>query len=133
MQNKQAPAEAWSKMASKIKSEETSRVREASRSSKINPNSNEAQAYICPICLDPIKDASDESTAEDAIVCEGRCNTWFHRKCAGLSKAVYEAATVSSAPFYFPHCRLDTQKSEIASLKCTIQLLFEDAHAFFAK
>ena len=116
-------------MASKKKTVETSRVSETSRSSKIKKNSSQTQAFTCPICLDPIKDTSEDSTGEDAIVCEGRCNTWLHRKCAGLSKAAYDAATSSSASFYCPHCRLDTQESEIASLKCTIQQLVEDVYS----
>ena len=116
-------------MASKKKTEETSLVSETSSSSKIKKNSSETQAFTCPICLDPIKDASDDSTGEDAIVCEGKCNTWMHRKCAGHSKAAYEAVTISSASFYCPHCRLDTQESEIASLKRTIQQLVEDVHS----
>ena len=116
-------------MASKKKIEETSRVSETSSSSKIKNNSSKTQAFTCPICLDLIKDASDDSTGEDAIVCEGKCNTWLHRKCAGLSKAAYEAATISSGSFYCPHCRLDMQESEIALLKRTIQQLVEDVHS----
>ena len=118
------------KMGFKKKSGETSRVLEASRSSKIKKNSSKTQAFTCPICLDTIKDASDDSTGEDAIVCEGRCNTCLHRKCADVSKAAYEAATISYASFYCPQCRLDTQEYEIVSLKRTIQQLVEDVHSF---
>ncbi len=116
-------------MASKKKSEDSNRVSDGSRSSKVKKNSRETKSFTCPICLDPIKDASNNSCGEDAIVCEGSCNTWLHRKCAGLSKEAYEAATTSSVSFYCPHCRLDRQESEIASLKRMIQHLVEDVRS----
>ena len=57
----------------------------------------------------------------------------MHRRCAGLSKASYEAATGSATPFYCPHCRLDSHETEIASLKCVIQQLVEDVRSLGAE
>ena len=34
--------------------------------------------YLCPICEKPV-------IRREAIFCEGECNTWLHKKCAGFS------------------------------------------------
>ena len=51
------------------------------------------------------------------IFCEGQCQSWLHRKCAGLTQAVFEEAKKSEKPFHCCNCRLDCQEKEISSLK----------------
>ena len=80
-------------MATKAKLDGRPSLVDAFKTVKTKNKVSELLSYTCPICLDPIKDASNDCAGEDAIVCEGRCNTWLHR-CAGLSKASYETATV---------------------------------------
>lgn len=106
---------------------------DAPKTVKTKNRVSDSPDFTCPICLDPIKDATNDCAGEDAIVCEGRCSTWLHRRCAGLSKASYEAATGSSTPFFCPHCRLDSHEAEIASLKCVIKQLVEDMRSLGAK
>ena len=115
------------------KSEGFGRVIEASKPSKTKKKLSETLVFKCPICLDRIKDASNDTTGEDEIACEGRCNKWLHRRCSGLSKAAYEPATSSSSPFYCPHCRLDSHESESASLKCMINKLVEDVYSLLVR
>ena len=43
---------------------------------------------ICPISDDVIKDSSLKTKGHDSMFCDGVCNTWLHRGCAGLSKPV---------------------------------------------
>ena len=36
----------------------------------------EGNTYICPICMDAIKEADNTNDSHDAIFCEGTCNSW---------------------------------------------------------
>ena len=79
------------------------------------PKKNQLPSVICPICEEPIVDGTHES-----IECEGMCKAWLHRRCAGLSKAAFEAATVSPDPFLCSHCRLAAQSYELLALKSAV-------------
>ena len=74
----------------------------------------------CAICLDIIIEADESNDGQDAIYCEGMCQGWLHRGCAGLSK---KAFNVMTEPYYCPHCLLSDLKKEIASLKDVVQIL----------
>ena len=82
--------------------------------------------HICPICEDVIVDQSSSNKGHDSVFCDGLCNTWLHRGCAGLSKLAFEQVVASSDSFYCPHCSLLQQKKEIASLKATVERLSSD-------
>ena len=82
---------------------------------------NQLPNVICPICEEPVIDETHES-----IECEGMCKAWLHRGCAGLSKAAFQAATVSPDPFLCPHCRLVAQTSELSALKLSVSTLSSD-------
>ena len=56
-------------------------------------------SVTCPVCLDPIIEATDETNGQEAIFCENICNSWLHRQCAGLYAR-------TKGPFYCPHCHL---------------------------
>ena len=58
--------------------------------------SNTTGDFTCPICEEIVQDlpADKESEAghdHDAVFCEGKCNTWLHRRCAGLSRSLFVA------------------------------------------
>ena len=78
---------------------------------------------ICPICLEVIQDSSKSKKGHDSIFCEGQCNSWLHRGCAGLPKSVFTSLLDSSDPFYCPHCQLKEHSSTILDLKATIASL----------
>ena len=46
--------------------------------------------HVCVlyVCIEVIEEKSDKNEGHDAIYCEGKCNSWLHRQCAGLSKPV---------------------------------------------
>jgi len=50
------------------------------------------------ICLESI-------SGEDSIFCEGACDSWVHRRCAGQPKIVIESIKLSDKPFLCPFCR----------------------------
>lgn len=78
----------------------------------------------CPICEEVIKEATDDSPGDEAIYCEGQCEAWFHRKCAGISKKAYEQAGESENPFYCMSCLQVHYNQEISQLKEQLALLF---------
>ena len=42
-------------------------------------------------------------------MCEGHCDSWLHRKCAGLSFKAFTIVMQSPTAFCFSHCRLEIQ------------------------
>jgi len=64
---------------------------------------DQSEFEVCPMCLEPIVDASDQAEGHDAIFCEGDgCRAWHHRWCASVTKKRYALLSVSDAPFYCP-------------------------------
>lgn len=78
---------------------------------------------VCPICLEAIVDGNVKRKGHDSILCEGRCQEWVHRQCAGLSQAAFNTASMSSTPFKCPRCLLACQSDDISSLKDEIKAL----------
>ena len=37
-----------------------------------------------PVCDVVINEDGDDVTRDDAVFCEGICDTWMHRKCVGM-------------------------------------------------
>ena len=96
------------------------------RSKRKRPQQNspgDSNATICPICLDPIIDATTDAEGQEAIYCESICDAWIHRQCAGPSKTLYEVYQNGDDPFYCPHCRLAIQEQKLHELKSTIDSL----------
>jgi len=53
---------------------------------QINQNNKKAKRNtICLICDETIKEPTKHRKGDEAIYCEGFCEAWIHRKCAGLS------------------------------------------------
>ena len=80
---------------------------------------------ICPICMELIVESTKSKAGHDAIYCEGYCNSWLHRRCAGLSKPLFASMEKSKDPFHCPHCQLKNHSDEITKLKTTIASLTE--------
>ena len=78
------------------------------------------------ICHDVIEDSSPKTKGHDSVICDGVCNTWLHRGCAGLSKPDFKKLAASNEPFYCPHCSLAQHKNEIDALKAIIENLSSD-------
>lgn len=80
--------------------------------SKLGQKGKEA---MCPIC--------EEEIGDEAIQCDGPCNAWLHRRCAGLSKPAFVAASQPSIVFNCPLCRLSMNECEIKALKESVEML----------
>ena len=80
--------------------------------------SKKAKSLVCKVCEDEV---TDQSKTKDSIFCEGMCDGWIHRYCAGLSTTAFLHFQASSEPFICPHCKLLTQakaNKNDASDKC---------------
>ena len=77
----------------------------------------------CPICEEVIKESTDDAPGDEPIFCEGQCEAWYHRRCAGISKSAYESASESENPFYCMSCLQVHYNNEISQLKEQIAAL----------
>ena len=78
---------------------------------------------VCCVCDCVIVEDTNEKDGEDAIFCEGSCNSWLHRKCAGLSSETFQHLSDSNKPFLCVYCLLPNQAVQIAELKSTLAKL----------
>ena len=81
---------------------------------------------ICPVFLDPILDATENTEGQEAIFCQSTCNSWIHRQCAGLSQVLFKIFEESDEPFYCPHCRLASQDKQLQELKSMVDVLSKE-------
>ena len=84
----------------------------------------------CPICNDSIEEASGDNPGQEAVFCDGQCDDWLHRQCAGLSRSRFIEISKTEDPFYCPHCLLTQQGDEIASLKLQLTQIFKEFSEF---
>lgn len=70
----------------------------------------------CLICLEPILEADDHCVGEEAVFCEGQCQGWIHRKCAGVPRPVFDKLGESDAVFLCTYCMQVSQSNEISRL-----------------
>jgi len=78
---------------------------------------------MCSICNKRIVDRCDKDKGEDAVYCEGKCNSWVHRQCAGLTQPCFKLISESKAPFLCVYCLLIQQASQINQLQNTVNNL----------
>ena len=74
-------------------------------------------SVTCSVCEETIPDATKAEQTQDLIFCAGKCATWLHRQCAGLSVSAFKLLDNSEEPYLCPNCKLDAQKIEMDNLK----------------
>ena len=74
----------------------------------------------CIICEKVIKEPEGKSKGQDSVFCEGTCQGWLHRTCAGLPKQIFQAISTSQDPFLCQCCRSIKQEDTIKDLHNTI-------------
>ena len=113
-------------LAADVHNEPGKRGRKSSENSPLGKHSKkkkEGNPCICPICIEVIEEKSDKNEGHDAIFYEGKCESWLHRQCAGLSKPVFIYFRDSDISFHCPHCRLLYYDSQFSDLKSTVTQL----------
>ena len=58
----------------------------------------------CSVCEDEILESINTQDGQDAVFCEGSCQGWMHKGCAGLTKAAFTRVSSSKDPFTCLHC-----------------------------
>ena len=75
----------------------------------------------CAVCEQCIVDGRDQ-----ALLCEGYCDCWHHRYCAGVSLPQYERLSSSEEPFYCAVCVQERYTEELSELRKTVTLLRDE-------
>ena len=78
---------------------------------------------VCAICQKEIIDRSDGCAGEDSIFCEGACQRWLHRSCAGLPDPAFDLIHDSDEPFYCFPCSMASHAAEIKELRALVASL----------
>ena len=84
--------------------------------------SAEGEGEVCIVCDRIILEPSDSTEGEDAVFCEGNCQGWLHRTCAGLSRPAFDNLN-ESTPYLCSFCTFTLQYKEICDLKETVKTL----------
>ena len=84
---------------------------------------SKADEIDCLVCEKAILESDEETDGHEALFCEGECQGWIHRKCAGITRIGYDKLGESTIPFLCSYCTLVKQHNEIDSLKDTIKTL----------
>ena len=71
----------------------------------------------CPICLDTIVEATKTKKVDDAILCDGSCESWMHRRCAGLSESHFKIYVNSDISFIVLIVNWPTKLTKLNHLK----------------
>ena len=79
---------------------------------------------ICDICCNEVIET--ESNTEGALFCEGACQKWVHRSCAGVTRYHFEKLSKSDDPWYCPCCTVVSQNKQIDTLKFKIESLMAE-------
>lgn len=97
------------------------RVTTPASESKLESTATASDA--CPICAQPIEDASETNEGQAALFCEGDCQCWYHSWCAGVSRQRYQSLAESTEPFLCPACTSQQQQRTIQELQGNVQAL----------
>ena len=87
---------------------------------KVSEKKNKKEDVICIICdsivLEDNED-DEEQIGDEAIFCEGLCQGWLHRKCAGLSNTFFKKFTGTNRKFLCVFCQLFEQVTLVEELR----------------
>jgi len=92
------------------------------KKTKSATNIEEVQCEVCLVCDCAIVEASETTEGQDAVFCEGDCQWWIHRVCAGLTRLAFENLS-ESIPYLCSYCTFTNQSTEICNLKETVKAL----------
>jgi len=78
--------------------------------------------FVLAICHEIILEGEE---GQDAVYCEGQCQSWIHRKCSGLTSQVFEQICESEDKYLCPFCALSVQNCELVELRKLVKSLSE--------
>jgi len=89
-------------------------------SKELAEKSKDTEDTYCAICQEVIL---ERENGQDAVYCEGQCQSWIHRKCSGLTGQAFEQICESNDKHLCPFCMLSVQNCELMKLRNMIELL----------
>ena len=105
------------------------------RAAKKGASGTKQKKENCIVCEKAIKD-SDEANkvkGQDSLLCEGNCQRWMYRICAGISKQAQLEADNSNDPFLCHRCISSRQTKEIITLQAMVSRLESELTSLKAK
>ena len=115
----------WTYYSSNLMMSKSKKLRPGPKPGKVAATEQDA---ICDGCCSSINDNEHET-----IQCEGSCQKWYHRLCAGVSKYHYDKLADSPNPFICWLCSDNLQKAVIHELQqelATLTLLLPNRCKF---
>lgn len=91
---------------------------ERSRSAAGGMNSVSLPLECCAVCEQRIEDGKDQ-----ALYCEGVCQRWLHRYCAGVPVSWFATHSKSTTPFQCYSCSHKSHAEVVEKLSSSISLL----------
>ena len=67
------------------------------------------------------------------MFCEGKCQKWLHRHCAGISQPCFKLINETDAPFTCVYCLLIQQAAQINELRTTVKNLTTQIDTILSK
>lgn len=89
-----------------------------SRNVASNSKSTDSKHESYALCCERIVENEDE-----ALFCEGNCQQWVHRYCAGISEKHYKSLDSSSPPFLCYACYVEAQRKLVANFESVVATL----------
>jgi len=77
----------------------------------------------CLICDELILEADEHCVGEDAVFCEGDCQGWLHRKCAGVTRPAFHKLGETDKVYLCSYCVSVKQNNDISKLSDIINEL----------
>ena len=84
---------------------ESAKVKGTKKVQKVKSNVSHTMS-ACTICDENINERSKTNVGDDAVLCDGKCQSWLHRRCAGLSRVRFRIVTDSIASFIAHNVKL---------------------------
>ena len=81
---------------------------------------SDGNSTSCSMCHISIVEHAANVRDKEVVYCEGRCQSWMHRHCAGLSTPIFAEISNNSEeskPFLCVYCVLYNQAAKIKKLK----------------
>ena len=75
-------------------------------------------------------DEDEDWCAQDAFFCEGVCQRWLHRWCAGVTSERYVVLSSIEDPFLCPSCTVAGQQAAMTAQQADIACLRECVNTF---
>ena len=73
------------------------------------------------MCEKVIMESTDKKDGHEVVYCEGECQTWIHRQCAGLTRTMFTKLSKSKICHIFcSFCTLTTKISNYSSSSVTV-------------